>query len=337
ELVTKVTDCAWECLNSESITSYIHINMSPYCLVVCMNGQMDSFSYGNLVDIIRSLHEQMQKRFGIEINVGIGNIMSNLLDYPKNVTQAVSAALTCLSNPDTYFTEYGSGESEALPEEASAFISRLSVSIKQNNVKEVAASFSFLDERKAGHKQTRVQENYMAYSVALMLLEYAKEAGEGERLDKVFSLLSSGRGNIDEIYGLIRDIAVDITTAREEKSRRDREERSQAHELLIKIKKVIDERLCDSMLSLDVLAEECGVSPSYLSRYFKQRMDCTPMAYVENARMDIAKNYLVTTELSLDEILEKSGYIDKSNFIRKFKKREGMTPMSYRKAMSDAE
>ncbi|MBP5153342.1 MAG: hypothetical protein ILP13_10580, partial [Lachnospiraceae bacterium] len=62
ELVTKVTDCAWECLNSESITSYIHINMSPYCLVVCMNGQMDSFSYGNLVDIIRSLHEQMQKR-----------------------------------------------------------------------------------------------------------------------------------------------------------------------------------------------------------------------------------------------------------------------------------
>jgi len=168
-------------------------------------------------------------------------------------------------------------------------------------------------------------------------MEYAKEAGEEERLENVFVKLSSGRFGIDEIFAEIRDIAVDITAAREEKSRKDREERYQTNELLNRIKKTIEERLCDTMLSLDTLAEWCGVSASYLSRYFKQRMDCTPMAYVENARMDIAKQYLVTTDYTLDEILEKSGYIDKSNFIRKFKKREGMTPMSYRKAMSETE
>lgn len=335
DLASKLMDCAWECLNTESITSYIFLKMSPYSMVVCMNGQMDSLSYGNLADMIRNLHEQILSRYGIEISVGIGNIMSDLLDFPKNVAQAVSAAFTCLQDNDAFFTEYSAGEGDNHPEEASGFISHLAVSIKQNNVKEVRGSFAFLDKPQPNIDKSPILENYMAYSVSLMLLEYAKEAGEEERLDKVFSALSSGHANIDEIFANIRDIAVDITVTREEKSRRDREERSNAHELLNKIKKAIDERLCDSMLSLDALAEECGVSPSYLSRYFKQRMDCTPMAYVENARMDIAKRYLVTTDLSLDEVLEQSGYIDKSNFIRKFKKREGMTPMSYRKAMSE--
>ncbi len=337
ELATQIVDCAWECLNTESITSYIFLKMTPYCMVVCMNGQMDSFSFENLADMIRNLYEQIMDRYGIEISVGIGNIMSNLLDFPKNVAQAVSAAFTCLQNPDNFFTEYNSGSGETNPEEASEFISRLSVSIKQNNVKEVMASFSFLDGDLNSVEKHPILENYMAYSVSLMLLEYAKEEGEEQKLDKVFLELSSGHADIKSIYRQIGEIAVDITRAREEKNRRDREERSHTHELLNKIKKTIDERLCDSMLSLDALSDECGVSPSYLSRYFKQRMDCTPMAYVENARMEIAKRYLVTTDLSLDEVLERSGYIDKSNFIRKFKKREGMTPMSYRKAMSETE
>ena len=60
-------------------------------------------------------------------------------------------------------------------------------------------------------------------------------------------------------------------------------------------------------------------------------MKCTPMNYVDNARMELVKRKLVSTDASLKQILEEVGYIDQSNFIRKFKRIEGITPLAYRK------
>jgi two-component system response regulator YesN len=81
---------------------------------------------------------------------------------------------------------------------------------------------------------------------------------------------------------------------------------------------------------LDSLASACGVSSSYLGRYFKQQTGCSPMQYVDQLRMAEVKELLVNTQLNLNEILNQTGYIDKANFIRKFKKAEGVTPMKYR-------
>jgi methylphosphotriester-DNA--protein-cysteine methyltransferase len=40
---------------------------------------------------------------------------------------------------------------------------------------------------------------------------------------------------------------------------------------------------------------------------------------------------LVSEDLNLSEITKEVGYVDVSNFIRKFKKMEGVTPEQYRK------
>lgn len=55
------------------------------------------------------------------------------------------------------------------------------------------------------------------------------------------------------------------------------------------------------------------------------------MRYVDMQRMEYAKKLLRETGDSLNEIVAKSGYIDSSNFIRKFKKDICMTPINYRK------
>ena len=101
--------------------------------------------------------------------------------------------------------------------------------------------------------------------------------------------------------------------------------------LLEDINQVIQQRLCDPLMSLETLAEECHVSTSYLGRYFKRKTGYTPMRYVDMQRMEYAKKLLRETDHSLNEIVAKSGYIDASNFIRKFKKDTGMTPINYRK------
>lgn len=116
----------------------------------------------------------------------------------------------------------------------------------------------------------------------------------------------------------------------------EKEERTRAKtppntELLQSILTCMQSNLSDTGMSLEFIAGKCGVSASYLVRYFKSCMDVTPMQYVDSLRMDIARRLLTTTTQSLREIVEQCGYLNESNFARKFKKLEGITPMNYRK------
>lgn len=126
------------------------------------------------------------------------------------------------------------------------------------------------------------------------------------------------------------------TEATENTENVEKEERMRAKspantELLSVILECMKSNLSDTGLSLEYIAGECGISASYLVRYFKGCMNVTPMQYVDALRMDIARRLLTTTTQSLREIVEQCGYLDESNFARKFKKIEGITPMNYRK------
>lgn len=102
-------------------------------------------------------------------------------------------------------------------------------------------------------------------------------------------------------------------------------------ELLEDILSCMRDHLSDTGMSLEFIAGSCGISASYLVRYFKSCMEMTPMQYVDSLRMDIARKLLTSTNQSLRQIVEQCGYLDESNFARKFKKIEGITPMNYRK------
>lgn len=110
-----------------------------------------------------------------------------------------------------------------------------------------------------------------------------------------------------------------------------RKEQAKENDLKDRILGCIERNLRDNSLSLESIAGECGISASYLVRYFRGCMGATPMQYVDTLRMDIAKSLLTTTGCTLREVVEQCGYLDESNFARKFKKQEGMTPMSYRR------
>lgn len=121
------------------------------------------------------------------------------------------------------------------------------------------------------------------------------------------------------------------SSAAPEKDERGSGRLSPNNALLETVLSCMQAHLSDTGMSLEFIAGSCGVSASYLVRYFKSRMDMTPMQYVDSLRMSIARTLLTTTTQSLRQIVEQCGYLDESNFARKFKKMEGITPMSYRK------
>ncbi|MCJ8011533.1 helix-turn-helix domain-containing protein [Paenibacillus sp. KQZ6P-2] len=101
--------------------------------------------------------------------------------------------------------------------------------------------------------------------------------------------------------------------------------------LLANIQAYINDNFKDNTLDLNRIAETFEISASYTTRFFKDHTSYSIMRYIDQLRMDVAKQMIATTELTLKEIMSESGYNDANNFIRKFKKAEGVTPMEYRK------
>lgn len=100
--------------------------------------------------------------------------------------------------------------------------------------------------------------------------------------------------------------------------------------LLNRMKAYIEAHYTDRSISLEMIAEQFGLSPSYATRFFKDHTGYPLMRYVDDLRMREAKRLLKTTGLNLKEIMNEVGYVDSTNFIRKFKKLEGVTPIQYR-------
>ncbi len=83
-------------------------------------------------------------------------------------------------------------------------------------------------------------------------------------------------------------------------------------------------------VSIAQLAESCGISETYFRKLFQRAYGVSPMAYITNRRISYARELLVNTGLSIEDISYDSGYRDPAYFCRIFKKTCGMSPGEYR-------
>lgn len=84
-------------------------------------------------------------------------------------------------------------------------------------------------------------------------------------------------------------------------------------------------------ISLELLAEKLNITGAYLSTYFKEKNGINFSDYINNYRMDRAKEMLENTQLKIQEISERVGYHNVNSFIRMFKKVTGIPPGEFRK------
>ncbi len=95
------------------------------------------------------------------------------------------------------------------------------------------------------------------------------------------------------------------------------------------IKKYIDDNF-SQQLTLEELSQKFYMNPVYMQRKFKKDIGLTPADYLKKVRLSKAKAYLLTTDLTIDNISELCGFCNTSYFISVFKKNESVTPFKYR-------
>jgi AraC-like DNA-binding protein len=83
-------------------------------------------------------------------------------------------------------------------------------------------------------------------------------------------------------------------------------------------------------ITIAALAKLCSLSESQFMRVFRQGMNMTAQAFVEQVRMFHAIDAIKHTTHSIARIGQDNGFYDHSAFVKRFRKFTGTTPLNYR-------
>ena len=95
------------------------------------------------------------------------------------------------------------------------------------------------------------------------------------------------------------------------------------------VRRIINSNL-DTEISIEELSQKVNLNRTTLQKVFKEMYGLTINEYRTKARIQLAKNLLASTELSITEIAGQCGYANASKFSEVFKKSEGILPKNWR-------
>ncbi len=84
-------------------------------------------------------------------------------------------------------------------------------------------------------------------------------------------------------------------------------------------------------ISLNSVADAMNISPTYLSRIFKDETGTNFSTFLADKKLEKATELLCSTKFSMSEIAEQIGYSNETYFTKLFKAKYGTTPGQYRK------
>ncbi|MBD5452477.1 MAG: AraC family transcriptional regulator [Lachnospiraceae bacterium] len=101
----------------------------------------------------------------------------------------------------------------------------------------------------------------------------------------------------------------------------------------LQLEKAIDyvEKNYPSNFRISDLAAECHMSETHFRRIFQEKMNMTPIEYVNFVRIKKACELIDKTDISMEEVAQKVGFITPSTFNRNFRRIVGTSPYQWKK------
>lgn len=93
---------------------------------------------------------------------------------------------------------------------------------------------------------------------------------------------------------------------------------------------IIEKNIMNSKLSAQFIASELNMSPRHLYRKLNEINSVSPADMIRDSRLHIARNLLLNTKMTIDEVIYKSGFANRATFFRQFAMKYDCTPKEYR-------
>lgn len=144
-----------------------------------------------------------------------------------------------------------------------------------------------------------------------------------------YNLISDGTSAVDEAQSAIMKM-IFFNLFRENFDNGEKRQFNADESYLAKIDSILANFNTD--ISVDLVAENLGLSRRQTSRVIKKYYKTTLSRLVTQHRLKAASNMLMSGEYSIAKIVEEVNFPSESYFYLQFKKEYGMTPLKYKKA-----
>jgi AraC-like DNA-binding protein len=112
-----------------------------------------------------------------------------------------------------------------------------------------------------------------------------------------------------------------------------RESRVPGRNISLQLENAIDyveEKYAEAFKIID-LANKCHMSETHFRRIFQEKMNMTPIEYVNFVRVKKACELIDRTDISMEDVAEKVGFATPSTFNRNFRRIMGTSPYQWKK------
>lgn len=308
---------------------YLLKDFDGLTLILCQNSS-------NVNHVLQTIHKmasyvvEYYQNTDISVNIGIGNIVSELWSTNLSYESAVHALEYRFFFPqkNIFDTREALGKNLSLEPFSDLSEDELIRLICQKDYPALEAwmkKFSSDLLQKCETKNLVFIRIYMLLGRVLKFLyELNIDTGDlEERIIKTYERLdafNTGDQLFSWLYGICTSACQKLDTSL----------KTYHDQLCDSVLAYIKENYESSELCLHDIAKYVNVSQAYLSALFKKNTKMSISDTITATRIDAACQYLENSALSLKEISEKCGYANQYYFSTSFKKRMGVSPSVYR-------
>lgn len=285
----------------------------------------------NLDELVQSLKQVVEERFHMKIVIGISSVRSGLREASRCYTEAVNALdyrIIHGSDSVIYYEQIDRSE-------RSYYDYPMEIESQLINYMKSGAcddALRLLDELYETNMGSRAITPEMGKALFFDLLGtmlkviYALKLGERQlpaAVQDPAKFVAAGK-SAEDMLGRLKSLCRAVCDSVLE-ARTDQKDR-----LSDNLKQYITDNLAHNGLSLTSIADHFGMTPQYISGFFKKQNGVNLTDYMAEIRIRHAKRLLAESELSVLQVAQRVGYATDIGFIRVFKKLEGITPGKYR-------
>jgi two-component system response regulator YesN len=289
----------------------------------------------HILNIANNIMESIKKYTCFVVSIGFSTIHKGIQEFPKGVAEAENALTARYLRGKGCICDYSDMFYHGAPTKKVIFSNEQDLKLKRAlQYGNLLSSKSVVDDFRDTLTNLKYAEKTEivagAYDFILVASNVLREYGI--RLEELELFESKSPKEMLEGFEFANELMdflyklIEVCVAQLEASKG----KGVQHREIIKAMQYIDDNYTED-IGLSNLAAYVGLSESYLSYLFKKETGKGIANYISHLRLEEGKRLLQTSDLSVNEIVQKIGFSNIYYFSNTFKKAYGFSPTEYRK------
>ncbi len=303
--------------------------VSSYEVAVLFSSSSDTDAELAVARVGHRVRAELSQRYRISVAIGVGNVVSDLMDVSTATDEARRAAEYSQSSRDVVF-QFGDIPSSIpdyyYPLELEGRLIRLVRMGALSDVQSLLGSVRYenIENRKiAGRTLDELLSELRGTVHRIAAQIYGDDAERAHTIRGQLDRLENGR-SAPELFEDLLGVFVQLCDESQERLHsHNRRLRDEALEFLGK-------QYVRADLNLFLVASHFGLTEKYFSQFFKEQTGENFSVYLERIRMEKARELLAESDTPIKDVASGVGYQNVNTFYKAFRRFSGVSPRVFR-------